>query len=288
MTSLFPFLSSRAGRRALAASLILLSSAGSALAGETKSYPKCDREPSESDVTAAKGAFEAGQVSFQEADYERAVLYWEDAFRRDCTAAPLLLNLSRAYELWGKKSLAVGALETFLERRPTYEDRPAIEKRIAALRKQVSEEEARLAAAQAKEARPPSDEPIAAEPDEVPSGRPVWPVITTGVGITAAAVGLGVALAAQSTIDVCPPLPDGQRNCPNLAAQNAAEDAQAPRNVGIAIAAVGGAALVTGGIFWVLLWNQPASSDDETARVARRFSPLLSPTFAGLSYGSTF
>ena len=80
-------------------------------AAETHPYPACNRQPSEADVQAAKGAFQAGNVSFNERDYDRAILYWEDAFRRDCTATLLLHNLSRAYE--GKANLdqAVIALE---------------------------------------------------------------------------------------------------------------------------------------------------------------------------------
>src|SRR5690606_30218440 len=38
-------------------------------------YPECTKTPTESEISAAKGAFEAGQVSFHEGDYERAVLY---------------------------------------------------------------------------------------------------------------------------------------------------------------------------------------------------------------------
>ena len=62
-------------------------------------FPPCEGKPSETDVAAAQGAFQAGKVSFDEADYQRAINYWEDAFRRDCTATALLLNLARAYEL---------------------------------------------------------------------------------------------------------------------------------------------------------------------------------------------
>ena len=68
--------------------------------------------PSDSDVTAAKGAFQAGNVSFNEADYDRAILYWEDAYRRDCTATLLLQHLGRAYEGLGNLEQAVIALRT--------------------------------------------------------------------------------------------------------------------------------------------------------------------------------
>src|SRR5262245_50497185 len=101
-------------RRRLTAWLVLAALfpvPGQARAEEkTKEYPDCKRKPTEADGSAAKGAFQAGKVSFDEADYSRAIEYWEDAFRRDCTANGLLQNLARAYELNGQKRQAVIAL----------------------------------------------------------------------------------------------------------------------------------------------------------------------------------
>src|SRR5690606_32626924 len=102
-------------------------------------YPPCTREPSDTDVTAAKAAFQAGNVAFGEADYPRAILYWRDAYRRDCTAHALLLNLARAEELNGNKRAAVAALETYLARVPTSPERAQIERRIAVDRKSGGE-----------------------------------------------------------------------------------------------------------------------------------------------------
>src|SRR5688500_20314045 len=90
----------------------------------------CTEEPQENNITAAKGAYQAGKASYKEADYERAITYWEDAYRRDCTAHALLLNLARAYELHGQKHQAVIALETYLIRKPDAPQRGQIERRI--------------------------------------------------------------------------------------------------------------------------------------------------------------
>src|SRR5689334_24272421 len=111
-------------------------------AEETHAYVECTHEASDTDLTAAKAAFQAGNVSFNEADYPRAILYWEDAFRRDCTAHPLLLNLARAYELNGQKQQAVTALETFLEREPNSSESAQIQRRIEVLKKQIDAERA--------------------------------------------------------------------------------------------------------------------------------------------------
>ena len=100
---------------------------------EPKPYPECAKAPSEVETAAAKGAYQAGNASFDEADYPRAITYWEDAYRRDCTANLLLKNLARAYELYGQKRQAVVALETYLVREPSSSDKDQIQRRIEVL-----------------------------------------------------------------------------------------------------------------------------------------------------------
>src|SRR5687767_13478150 len=134
--------------KSLLAALALLAAPAIAYAEEpTKSYPDCGREPTDAEVAAAKGAFQAGNASFNEADYARAIDYWEDAYRRDCTANPLLLNLARAYELAGRKRQAVIALETFVSREPSSGEKDQINRRVEVLKKKIAEEDAAAAAA---------------------------------------------------------------------------------------------------------------------------------------------
>src|SRR6188768_176565 len=109
---------------------------------EPKAYPECVKTPTDAETAAAKGAYQAGNASFDEADYPRAITYWEDAYRRDCTANLLLKNLARAYELYGQKRQAVVALETFLVREPGSPDKEQIQRRIEVLKKQIAVEKA--------------------------------------------------------------------------------------------------------------------------------------------------
>lgn len=261
-------------------------------------YPICDREPSGSDTQAAKGAFRAGEVSFQEADYSRALLYWEDAFRRDCKAVKLLLNLARAYELSDRPKRSVLALETYLERRLDDPDRESIEKRIARLRRSIeaAEHEASTAAAVAAEpnetdsASERSAPPTDPAPSSHSSGKkPVWPIILTGGGVVALGVGVPLWIAGQSEFDAvlarwadrgCTP-----DDCPaNLrdAANAEARDAKSLRATGIALTAVGGAAAAAGAVFWTLLWK------DSSATALTDLRPLVAPGTVGLSYSGQF
>src|SRR6267142_2506007 len=114
--------------------ILTLSSSG-ALAADTKTpFPPCTTTPTEADRKAAQGAFAAGQGSFNEADYATAITYWRDAYRRDCTAHLLLLNLARAFELKGDRAEAVTALETYLQRKPDAADSDQIRRRIENLK----------------------------------------------------------------------------------------------------------------------------------------------------------
>ena len=123
----------------LVCSVLVLCPLGASLAADNpEPYPACSQKPSEADRKAAQGAFAAGQGSFNEGDYKTATTYWRDAYRRDCTAHALLLNLARAYESNGEKKAAVLALKTYLDRNPDPGQRPQIERRIENLEAQIA------------------------------------------------------------------------------------------------------------------------------------------------------
>ena len=105
---------------------------------EPKPYPPCTTEPDEISMQGAQGAFQAGSASFNEADYTRAIFYWEDAYRRDCTAHAMLKNLARAYELNEQYPHAILALQTYLERTPNSGEEESIQRRIEALERKRS------------------------------------------------------------------------------------------------------------------------------------------------------
>ncbi len=166
---------------------------------EPKPYPECTKAPSDAETAAAKGAYQAGNASFDEADYPRAITYWEDAYRRDCTANLLLKNLARAYELYGQKRQAVVALETYLVREPTTGDKDQIQRRIEVLKKQITDEKAAPPPTgvtpprrpRGPTLRLPSREPA---PTAHTGKRPIAPLIVAGAGGVVPIVGLAVVL----------------------------------------------------------------------------------------------
>ncbi len=272
------------GSLAIAAGITL--AAGSAAAAEDapKDYPECTKKkPTEGDTSAAKGAFQAGNASFNEADYERAINYWEDAYRRDCTAHPLLLNLARAYELSGQKRHAVLALQTFLTRNPNSSEEGQIRRRVEKLNEQIKAEDAAQTSPTTATTEPtpapatpePSPAPVSEPaPQESGTKRSVIPLVVAGGGGVLAIVGGIVFFGAQSDIK------DFEKQCPNRQCptdqQSLVDDGNAARSratVGGAIALVGLAAGI-GGTIWY--FTQPSGAAPE-AGTKRGFRAGVSP-----------
>jgi hypothetical protein len=266
---------------------------------EPKSYAECTKQPTDNEVGAAKGAFQAGNASFDEADYPRAITYWEDAYRRDCTANALLKNLARAYELNGQKRHAVVALETFVLREPTSGEREQIQRRIEVMKRQIEAEKATATSApppvptQPQTAPPPvSGAPPPAEP---PQGkRPITPLIVAGAGGAVFLVGLaGYSKASQDVKDfekVCPSRKCDQPGVTSaLASSRIAQGNDArSRQITFGVVTWVGLAGGVGGLVWYFM----SPRKPPTAALERPSRPLLTPTaapgYAGLSLSGNF
>lgn len=258
---------------------------------EPKAYPECIKVPTEAETAAAKGAYQAGNASFDEADYPRAITYWEDAYRRDCTANLLLKNLARAYELYGQKRQAVVALETFLVREPSTGDKEQIQRRIEVLKKQIAAEKATPVA--------PTPPPVAATPAQPPPQEPgdahagqgkrsIVPLIVAGAGGVVLIVGAGVYGKAAKDVshyeDLCP-----NRDCGTgadaAANKEAANNARNRKIWGGVLTGVG-AATVAGGLIWYFV--QPRHSVATGSLRKPLVNPEVAPGFAGVSLSGAF
>ncbi|MEI9942303.1 MAG: hypothetical protein WDO69_34230 [Pseudomonadota bacterium] len=264
---------------------------------EPKAYPECIKTPTDSETAAAKGAYQAGNASFDEADYPRAITYWEDAYRRDCTANLLLKNLARAYELYGQKRQAVVALETFLVREPSSADKEQIQRRIEVLKKQIASEKAVPVATGA--AQPPAAAAAAAaQPEPAPESsdhggkRSIVPLIVAGAGGVILIVGAAVygkgAKDVNHYAELCPEV-DGKQDCGTgpeaVANEQAGNDARTKKIVGGVVAGVG-AATLAGGLIWYFV--QPRSAVATGSLTKPLVQPALTPSFAGVALSGAF
>ncbi|HYQ03367.1 MAG TPA: hypothetical protein VER96_32050 [Polyangiaceae bacterium] len=255
---------------------------------EPKPYPECLKVPTEAETAAAKGAYQAGNASFDEADYPRAITYWEDAYRRDCTANLLLKNLARAYELYGQKRQAVVALETFLVREPNTADKEQIQRRIEVLKKQITAETAPPVAA----TPPPAAKTEPAQPPPPPpepqGKRSITPLIVAGAG--GAVLIVGGVMYGKASKDVshyeelCP-----NRNCDNSsdpAGNKAGGNSARNRKIWGGVVTGVGAATLAGGLIWYFV--QPRQATSSASIRKPEISPAVSPGFAGVSLSGAF
>lgn len=271
----------------------ILATAGNAWAAETHAYPECTTKPSESDVTAAKGAFQAGTVSFNEADYQRAILYWEDAFRRDCTATLLLHHLGRAYEGLGNLEQAVIALRTYTERAPDSSERAQVLRRIDVFEQRIAESNQQAAA---KEPAPavavePSPQKVApkkvvASPVAEAQPQRAFPWLQVAViagGGVATLVGGLVYLNAHSDMNDVESLCGGTRTkCPPSLAERG-NDARSRAQIGTGVF-IGGLAVAGAGVVWLLL----DTDHPKPTKAALALQPWVGAQSAGLSWQGAF
>lgn len=293
MLSARPLTAMRAPRHTLLAVAVGLAPGLARAEDAPKPIPPCEKTPTEGDVAGAKGAFQAGQASFEEGDYNRAISYWDDAYRRDCTAHALLLNLARAYELNNQKRHAVVALETYLARQPSSPQRDQIARRIEGLNEKIAQEANSPTAAPGPGAGPatqkPDQPPATPEPD---SGgkRPLTPLIVAGAGGVIAIVGgvlyLGAAGDVSDIEDKC----GGRSNCPPKLVKEG-NDARS-RQTTWGVVTVGGLAIAGGGLVWYFL-SKPKGGEAKAAlaperRLLPRIDPVVGRGFAGLAMSGTF
>jgi tetratricopeptide (TPR) repeat protein len=270
-------------------------------------FPPCTTTVTEADRKAAQGAFAAGQGSFNEADYQTAITYWRDAYRRDCSAHALLLNLARAYELKGDRGEAVNALETYLQRKPDVAEADQIRRRIENLKSQMAAEKpaapappppvapvpAPTAAAVTPTTAAPPVAPTSTDAAETSQGRSPMPLIVAGGGGVLGVVGAVVLVGGISKVQ------EAEKTCPTHKCADdvpGASEAIELGNAGRQQQVIGGVLLgagvaaVGGGLLWYFLSSPSNDTSPKAAFSLRRATttPAVGPGYAGISLGGSF
>lgn len=249
---------------ALATALCVVAVMLAAPAQATEPYPTCDgRRPSKDDVTLAKLLNIRAADKYQIADYKGAIDLWKEAYKADCGAHALLINLANVYERSGDKSATIFALETFLQRAPLDKAAGIIGTRLTTLKKSLQPETAppppsKPAPPPSKPAptRPPTTisapstvKPIVAKRKPAPIAtddkQSSAPLILMGSGGAIAVVGIimvpiGVA-KAHDTEQACP-----GRQCTSQDDVDRGNAARTQTIVGMTLAGVGVATFASG------------------------------------------
>jgi hypothetical protein len=287
-----------AGKPFLVMSLVAIAIAVPALAEQPSDYPApCDSvKVSKIDVERAHTVFLSGKGFLDEANYDKAISYFKDAYGIDCSVHGILPIIATAYERKGDKAGAIVALEEYIKRAPTASDREIIERRIKNLKDQLAQE--RSAAAASAPSATPSAVPAgtgsaSAEPTAAPlaSGSAMPPAVGQGssslapwlvAGGGGAVLAAGIVLFAVGASDIS----SAEQQCPThgtCASKSAADQGNTGRTletVGVIAGAVGIAG-VAGGLVWHFIEPVPQSP-------AARVTPAVSPSFAGLQVAGSF
>lgn len=233
--------------------------------------------PSPADTEEAKNAYRQGQMAFSEGDYERSAVRWEDAYRRDCSAHALLLNLATAYELLGRPEQAAAALHRFNHLAPDSPYAAANEQRIARLQRFVVAPRPRREAAQPCPTTPAL--PASVAPRDGGIAIPVAVAVAGGVtALVGGALYAQARHAASQAEDRCGGAPE---QCQDEAAMVDGERARSRAVTSGWITGVGLATLA-GGVVWHLLSGPTTPPSSGGLRPPVRLGSALGPTGANL------
>jgi tetratricopeptide (TPR) repeat protein len=270
-------------------------------------YPAaCDASKvSKVDVERAHTVFLSGKGFLDESNYDKAISYFKDAYSIDCSVHGILPIIATAYERKGDKAEAIRALGEYILRVPNTPDREVIERRIRNLREQLAQEKATATATTTAPTATatavptgtttaPTGEPTATAPPTATStgGAPppstgahsVAPWIVVGAG--GALVVTGALLLASgsgkvsSANNACP----SHLGCPQSVADmgNSGRSLEA---VGI-VAGIAGIVAVGAGLVWH--FTESGSAPATATTRGTTLTPVVTPGFAGMSFGGSF
>jgi hypothetical protein len=301
----------------LVLSLVGIAAAVPALAQQPSSYPAaCESSKvSKGDVDRAHTVFLSGKGFLDEANYDKAISYFKDAYSIDCSVHGILPIIATAYERKGDKAEAIRALEEYVKRAPNASDREIIERRMKNLRDQLAQEHptataptatttSTVAAVPTGTGTPAATvEPTATAPTStVTSSGPqhgVLPWVVVGIGGAMAITGgilFGIGASDVSSAEKFCPV---HENCPAGTPASAVDQGNKGRGeetAGIVVGAIGIAG-VAGGLVWHFM--EPQAGAGATGRAAApgaagasigqaHLQPVVAPGFAGLSVGGAF
>jgi tetratricopeptide (TPR) repeat protein len=266
--------------------------------------PPCEASKvSKGDGDRAHTVFLSGKQFLEEANYDKAISYFKDAYSIDCSVHAILPIIAAAYERKGDKAEAVRALEEYLRRAPNAPDREVVERRIKNLGDQLAREQPSATATPTAPTATASGAPSATGTTEsVPAasgspapaptaavessssvgGKSVAPWVLVGVGgagLVAGGVLLGIGSGEVSgALDKCP-----TRSCSkdNASAISQGNDGRHLETAGVIVGALGIAA-IAGGLIWHFA-ETPAPTVGST-----HLTPMVGREYAGVALDGTF
>jgi tetratricopeptide (TPR) repeat protein len=230
----------------------LVAALASTAAADTPATP-ASAAPAPPEPDAAREHYERGLARYNLADFDGAILEFKQSY--EISKAPrLLFNLAQAYRLKKDYESALFFYNTYLRTEPSAPNRDDVEAKIAEMKQAL--EEARKAQATPPRAQPRSEPPV----DRVAEARTrrrrlLLGLGTAGAGLVVAGVGGGLlGLAAHDSSQLHQIAVN--REAWTSASQARYDEGSRSQTAGVVLVAVGGAALVAGGVWALMTWRQ--------------------------------
>lgn len=197
----------------------------------------------------ARRLFAQGQQAFDERNFDSAAAFFLESY--DAVREPLMLfNIASAYDRGGNRRQAVTYYEAYLAATPTAANRPHVESRLTILRAELARTNSQVGDTHAAEPIEEADRHSDAASETGASGPGIAPWLLTAAGaasLVAGGVFTALTLTEKSELDdrcndkLCPP------------GQGEAIDRMETFALIADITLGAGAAMLAGGILWLLL-----------------------------------
>jgi hypothetical protein len=246
----------------------------------------------------ASDLYKTGKIAAENLEREKAIFYYVDAYRADCTGHAVLLKVAELWELKGNKAEALRYTQAFLDRaKPDDPNRESATVRRDRLKRDVAAAAAASATVTTTATTTATTQPTAtstaptatttattAPTSTTPprqQSHTILPWVATGVGGAAAIVG-GVffVIGAGQVSDAeasCP----GHSSCTG-AATDKGNSGRHNETLGVIVGAAG-LAVAAGGLIWHFA---EGTGPKETTGV--RVTPHVAPGYGGVSIGGRF
>jgi hypothetical protein len=251
----------------------------------------------------ASDLYKTGKLASENLEREKAILYYTDAYRADCTGHRVLLRIAEQWELIGNKAESLRYTEAYLDRAsPTDNERDAANVRRDRLKRDLAAAPpasstaaptatvvptATTTAAPTTTATPTAVPTATDDTGMHPRGHTALPWVFVGVGGAALITGGVLAIVGSGKVSTadknCDPATPGGRDCQNTGAVSSGNSGRTLETVGVPVGIVGLAALATG-----LIWHFGENTTVLVPNAATHVMPAVAPGYAGLSWGGTF
>ncbi len=242
----------------------------------------------------ASDLFKTGKIAAENMEREKAIFYYLDAYRADCTGHAVLLKIAELWELKGNKAEALRYTQGFLDRAKADDpNRESATVRRDRLKRDLAATPTASATTSATTPATVTAPTASATATTAPTatatagdggGHTIYPWIVVGAGGAALVTGGILTVLGAGKVSDAEKTCDANHKCSDPQAITKGNDGRNMETIGVIVGSVGLAAIAAG-----LVWHfvEP-TGPKQAARLGPVVTPHVAPGYAGLSVGARF